>query len=464
MENVQELRIYSATSFLGHGVDAVSLQKALEYGLHVIVAQGTTTDAGPYYLGSGKPVMARQALQRDLELIVGAARQAKIPFICSVGGAGANPHVELALELLEESARLHGWSLTIGVVWSDVDQGWLLERLQAGVEMPRLVPVDRFPERLDAGTVKASTRIVAQVGPEVLVRLLEEHPNLDGIITGRALDIGLYAALPLRYGFPRALSMHFGKVMEDGALAADPGSGNDGLLGFLRRDHFEVVPVNEARRCTPASVALHAFYERPDPTREANPGGVLDVSSARYEQVTDRRVRVAGARWIEADEYRVKLEGVRRVGFRSISIAGVRDPRFIAASEQIVRDCYDAVREYFAFLGEQAYHFSIRTYGRNGVLGPSEPVTGGEPHEICLLLDAVSSDQERADSICSFASSFLAHHGFPGRLSTAGNLAIPFSPGRAIPVGEVYQFSIWHALPLEDPGEPFQTEIRVINR
>lgn len=462
MAEAHELRIYSATSFLGHGVDANSLRKALEFQPHAIVAQGTTTDAGPSYLGSGKPVMARQALQRDLELIVAAAQEAGIPFICSVGGAGAKPHVELALELLEETARRHGWSLTIGVVWSDVDPQYLLDRLQAGVVMPRLVPVDRFPERLDAETVKASTRIVAQVGPEVLVRLLEEHPDLDGIITGRALDIGLYAALPLRHGFPRALSMHFGKVMEDGALAADPGSGNDGLMGFLRQDHFEVVPVSEERRCTPASVALHAFYERPDPTREANPGGVLDVASARYEQVTERSVRVSGARWIEADEYRVKLEGVRKAGCRSISIGGVRDPRFIAASDQIVQDCYAAVREYFAFLGEGAYHFTIRTYGKNGVLGPSEPLAGAQPHEICLLLEAVSRDQETADSICSFASSFLSHHGFPGRLSTAGNLAIPFSPGRAISAGEVYQWSIWHGLPLEDPGEPFRVEVRQI--
>ena len=227
--------------------------------------------------------------------------------------------------------------------------------------------------------------------------------------------------------------MHFGKVMEDGALAADPGSGNDGLMGFLRQDHFEVVPVSEERRCTPASVALHAFYERPDPTREANPGGVLDVASARYEQVTERSVRVSGARWIEADEYRVKLEGVRKAGYRSISIGGVRDPR--VHSQGLRSDRAGLLRRgpgVFCLPGRGAYHFTIRTYGKNGVLGPSEPLAGAQPHEICLLLEAVSRDPETADSICSFASSFLSHHGFPGRLSTAGNLAIPFSPGRAI--------------------------------
>src|SRR5690606_7803037 len=161
------------------------------------------------------------------ELIVAAAQEAGIPFICSVGGAGAKPHVELALEPLEETARRHGWSLTIGVDWSDVDPQYLLDRLQAGVVIPRLVPVDRSPERLDAKTVKAASEIVAQVGQEFLVRLLEEHPDLDGIITGRALDIGLYAAPPLRHGFPRALSTNSGKVREDGALAADRGSAND---------------------------------------------------------------------------------------------------------------------------------------------------------------------------------------------------------------------------------------------
>lgn len=459
MRHTKELRIYSATSFLGHGVDEDSIERALACGLDAIVAQGTTTDAGPYYLGTGKLVMAEEALRRDLEIIVCTAKRAGIPFIVSAGGSGSNPSTRQSLELVRDICGQHGLKLKVGVVWSEVDPLWLVRRLEAGVEARRIVPAPRLEEKLSSETVRKCQRIVAQVGPEVIIRLLEENPDLDGIICGRALDVGLYAALPLMYGFDRGVAMHFGKVMEDGALAASPGSGNDGLLGIIRQDHFDVLPMNPKRRCTPASVVAHAFYERTDPTLEVNPGGALDIGSAQYVQLDDRTVRVTGSRWSPDPEYRVKLEGVERVGYRSICIAGVRDPRFIANVDRILDECRETVTHYFRTLPSDSYHLTFRVYGRNAVLGECEPVPIAEGHELCILIDVVADTQQRADSICSFTSSTVSHHGFPGRMSTAGNLAMPFSPGRSIPVGDAYQFSVWHALPLDDPGEPFSTEI-----
>src|SRR5690606_41502741 len=96
------------------------------------------------------------------------------------------------------------------------------------------------------------------------------------------------------------------------------------------------------------------------------------------------------------------------------------------------------------------------------VWGPFGATRGVQGHEICVPIGVVAEPQKLADSVCSFASSTIAHRGFPGRLSTAGNIAIPFSPGRAVPVGEVYEFSIWHAWPLDDPKEPFRTTIETI--
>ena len=257
--------------------------------------------------------------------------------------------------------------------------------------------------------------------------------------------------------------MHFGKIMEDGALAATPGSGNDGLLGIIRKDHFDLVPMNPKRRCTPASVVGHAFYERRDPSRETNPGGDLDISQAIYKQLDERTVRVSGSRWVPAEDYRVKLEGVAKIGYRSICIAGIRDPQFIKRTEKNLEECREIIEDYFHILPKDSYKLMFRVYGKNAVMGECEPRPVMEGHEICILIDVVADSQDKADSICSFASSTLSHHGFPGRLSTAGNLAMPFSPGRAISVGEVYQFNIWHALPLRDPEEPFRKEVKIIS-
>jgi len=42
----------------------------------------------------------------------------------------------------------------------------------------------------------------------------------------------------------------------------------------------------------------------------------------------------------------------------------------------------------------------------------------------------------------------LLHYGYDGRISTAGNLAFPFSPSD-IKAGEVFEFSIYHLMEIE---------------
>lgn len=454
-----ELRIYSATSFMGHGVDKASLERAMAYNLDFVIAQGTTTDAGPYYLGAGKPVMAEEALRRDLELIVTIAKRHNVPFIVSAGGSGSDSTTTLVLELIEDICKQHSLELNLGVVWSELDPQYLLDGINKGVKGKRIVPHAVLEEYLSAANVSANTRIVAQVGPEVVMDLWEKNSGLDGIICGRSLDVGLYAAMPLLYGFDRGLAMHFGKIMEDGALAATPGSGNDGLLGIIREDHFDVKPTNPMRRCTPESVTGHAFYERSDPSKEANPGGDLDISLATYTQLDQDTVRVQGASWIPAPKYTVKLEGVCQIGYRSICIAGIRDPQVLKNIDLILEDCKQITLDYFSHLPQDDYMLNFKVYGKDAILGPYEPTPFVQGHEICVLIDVVAKTQKLANSVCSFVSSTISHHGFPGRISTAGNIAIPFSPGRAVPIGEVYEFSIWHAWPLEDPGEPFRTSL-----
>lgn len=457
MTRKEELRIFSATSFMGHGVDAESLERGMDYDLDFVIAQGTTTDAGPYYLGAGKPVMAEEALRRDLELIITIAKRNNVPFIISAGGCGSDETTRLVLDLIQDICNQHDLTLDLGVIWSEVAQDYLMAGLKEGKKAKRIVPHPVLEEYLSVENVQANDKIVAQVGPEVVMDLWEKNPGLDGIIAGRSLDVGLYAAIPLLHGFDKGLAMHFGKIMEDGALAATPGSGNDGLLGIIRKDHFDVKPTNPLRKCTPESVTGHAFYERSDPSKEANPGGDLDISLATYTQIDEDTVRVSGARWVEAPEYTVKLEGVTNIGYRSICIAGMRDPQVIKNVDLILEESKQIVQDYFSYLSQDDYSLNFKVYGKNAILGPFEPTPYVQGHEICVLIDVVAKTQKLANSVCSFTSSTISHHGFEGRLSTAGNLAIPFSPGRAVPVGEVYEFTIWHAWPLTDPKEPFRT-------
>ena len=65
-----------------------------------------------------------------------------------------------------------------------------------------------------------------------------------------------------------------------------------------------------------------------------------------------------------------------------------------------------------------------------------------------LMSNLTSASSALATAIAGHARSSLLHMGFEGRVSTAGNLAFPFSP-QDIPAGPVYAFSAYHLV--EDP-------------
>jgi hypothetical protein len=47
---------------------------------------------------------------------------------------------------------------------------------------------------------------------------------------------------------------------------------------------------------------------------------------------------------------------------------------------------------------------------------------------------------------------------FKGRITTAGNESIPWSPSEPA-LGEVHIFNVMHRMPIKDPCEPFKMEI-----
>mgnify|MGYP000479423048 CR=1 FL=1 len=88
-------------------------------------------------------------------------------------------------------------------------------------------------------------------------------------------------------------------------------------------------------------------------------------------------------------------------------------------------------------------HFHV--YGRDCVMGPREPLRHHPSHELGIVIDAIAPTAEAADTLCSLTRSTLMHFGYAGRISTAGNLAFPFSPSD-LRAGAVYEFSVYHLL------------------
>jgi hypothetical protein len=452
----EELKILSASCF-GYGVGGDSWERGLSWDPDVIVAQGTSSDGGPTYLGSDAPLTGFGDVKTDLRTIIVSAKMKGIPFILSAGGpGGGNNELERSLGFVDEIAKEAGIELRVAVIPGELDKAYLKRKIRDGAKIRRLVNTDSLSEYLTEADVDESERIAAQMGPEPVMKALDL--NVDGVITGRSLDVGLYMALPLKWGFDKALTAHLAKSIECSGVVTVPQS-FEAVFGILRKDHFLVRPTNPAARCTVVSIAAHAFYERPDPNYEENPGGALDITDATYEQLDESTVRVTGSRWIPSP-YTLKVEGARKVGYRTISICGIRDEPLISCIDWFLEQARaHAEKRLLPLRPNDDYHLLFRVYGKDGVLGDAEPVKRTRSHELGLVIDAVAREEEVADKVCGAVAGFVLHADFPGRLTTAANVAFPYSPTEHR-LGPVYVYNIWHLLELDDPCEPFHIGVR----
>ena len=321
---MEELRVLSPTAILGYGFPMESFVEGMKRAPHVIAVDAGSSDPGPYYLGAGKSFTDRNSVKRDLEIMIPAAIEAGIPVIVgTAGGSGATPHLDWAVDIVKEIAREKKLSFKMAIIGSELDKELVKEKLRKGQVTP-LHPAKEIAEK----DVDEAVHIVAQIGEEPYIKALDEGANV--IIAGRSYDPAVFAALAIKQGYDKALALHMGKILECAAIAALPGSGSDCMFGYLRKDHFVLEPLSPLRKCTTLSIAAHTLYEKTNPYVLPGPGGALDLHECTFTQVDDNKVKVAGSKFVPTDKFFVKLEGVRRVGYRTISCAGVKDPIMIS--------------------------------------------------------------------------------------------------------------------------------------
>lgn len=444
----EQMTVLAPEGMLGYGIPVRSMEEGLARNPDVLAVDAGSTDPGPYYLGAGVPFTSRRAVKRDLALMLEAAQTRRIPtLIGSAGGGGGRPHLEWLLDVYREICRERGYRFRTATIQAEVDKAWLKVKIARG----HVAPLDVATPLTDA-TVDAATRIVAQMGDEPFQAALDLGAEV--VIAGRACDASVVAALPIRAGFDRALAIHMGKILECGGAAAYPRHGADSLLGVIDRDSFTVEPPNPDKICSVASVAAHSLYERSDPYRLALPGGAIDLGATTFEQATPRAVRVRGTRFVAAP-YTVKLEGVRRAGYRTITVAGTRDPILITQVDAYLENVRRRVTEVY---GTEGYRLLFHVYGRDGVMGALETAKEIRSHELGFVIEVVADDPDASAAILALARSAALHSTYPGRKAIAGNLAFPFSPSD-LSAGEAFEFTVHHLVELDDPLELFPVEI-----
>lgn len=439
----ESYRLLAPIGMIGYGIVERSLVLGGEERPHVIGADGGSVDAGPYYLGSGESFTSAELVTRDLSLCLGAAGERGIPVVVgTAGGAGAEPHVAFALDCLRDAARKQGVTqLRVALVHAEQPK----ERVRAWVTGGRTEPFSGggLPTTAD---VEACDRIVAQMGVAAVMRALEEEP--DVVLAGRASDVAIFAAPAIASGGDPALAVHLGKVIECGAHCAEPASGRDAMLAELYDDCFHLRAPNPDRRCTPEGVIAHMLYENPHPYRLAEPDGICDLSDVTVEAVDDRTVRASGARFEPADRLVVKVEGAAEVGFRSLVIGGMRDSRLVAAVDHVLAVVEEAVAD---SLGGEDYRLAFHVYGRDGVLGASEP-DGATARELGIVCEAVAGTQRLAHAVAQAAEAALITAPYPGGISATGNLAVPFSP-LVVDAGRAYEWRVFCLAEAEEKEE-----------
>jgi len=447
------LRSLGASGQLGYGIPTPAFEAGLARAPDMIGVDMGSIDIGPAYLGSGKMAPTRTGAKRDLRKVLCAARRLNVPLIVgSAGSAGARPHLEETLSIMREIAREDGLVFRLATVASDIPRAVLKEAIAGG----RVRPMDGMAP-LTAADVDAAAHIVGQLGVEAFRRALEA--DVDVVVLGRACDTGIFASIPAMLGFPDGIALHMAKIIECASLCCVPG-GRDSILGILDDDGFELESMAPDRAATPSSVAAHGLYEQADPFEIREPSGRVDLHQVTYRALDARRTRVEGALFDAAERQTLKLEGAAMIGHRALLLAGAADPRFLARHSEIFAAVTRIVRDLVCEDAREDYRLAFRLFGVDGVRAWAEPPVP-MPREAFVLGECIAPTPERADEVIRTAKQYLLHHGYEGRLSTAGNLAFPFTPPE-VAMGEVYRFNVFHLMDVDDMAALFPVELETV--
>jgi len=445
----------SPTGVAGSGFQESSFERALEQRPHFIGCDAGSTDPGPEYLGSGRTAFPLDAIRRDLRLMLAGARRLKIPLVIgSAGTAGADVQLELVAQMVKEIAAAEQLRFRLALIHAEQDRAYLARRLREN----RVKPLNPAPA-FGADTIARSEHIVGMMGAEPVQRALEA--GADVVIAGRASDTAIFAAIPLARGFPAGMAWHAAKILECGAAAVVNRKTPDCMFAWVRQDHFVVEAPDPALRCTPQSIAAHSLYENADPFRLVECSGTLDLTDSNYEAVSSRAVKVTGSRFVPAERYTVKLEGAEKAGYQSVLIGSVRDPFIIRQIDDWTARLTERIRARVNMVfGDRLkpadYVFSIRIYGKNGTMGPLEPVREMRAHELALLFEATAATQEIANTIAGITRHQALHLPIPEWSGLITAVAFPFNH---LERGAVYRFNVNHVVEPDDPYEMFPMDL-----
>lgn len=448
----EQLRIVSPNGHLGFApTKEESFRLAVETRPDYYCADSGSDDIGATALGADRSVSMERWQRHDLELMLLASREQDVPMIIgSAGDCGSNSRVDLFVQMIKEIAAEHDLPpFKLAYFYSEVDTAYLRQLHEDGVAIEGLD--DR--SALTIEDIDATTRAVAVAGVHPFVAALEQ--GADVIIGGRSSDCAVFAAPAIFEGFPENHAYYAGKVLECASFCAEPYGAKESVIATITHDDVKVTAMAPWQRCTVASVAGHAMYERSNPYFEWFAGGMLDMTDCVYEQYDERTTRVTGQRVVPVEgKVTVKIEGSGRVGEKYLGIAGIRDPYTIANIDKVIELSRGQVHDEFH---DVDYTLSFTVYGKNGVMGDLEPVKEITSHELGIAIEGIADTAELAEAVTLYATRQLFYARLPEVKGTAGTAA--FLTDEVLPATTSYRWTMNHIVPVDDPMSLFDLHL-----
>ena len=452
MDKSVTTKILIPSGALGLGYDRDALMRGIALKPDLIAIDGGSTDSGPHYLGTGTSKYSRSSIKSEWRELMQARAMANVPLVIGTAGTcGADDAVDWLMEITKEIATETDQDVTVAVLKS----GQPADRVINALDLGRITPLDPHIN-IDQSVLQSCTNIVALAGAEQIQAAL--NTGADIVIAGRATDTATIAALPLARGCHAGGAWHGAKIGECGALATtNPSSGT--IMITFDADGFTVEPMGQNARATPYTVSAHMLYENSNPLQLYEPGGYLDVTVATYTALDDRRVRVTGSTWVPSDTYTVKLEGARCGGYQCVSLALIREARYVQNIETWTKAVEENCRQKAQERIEGDFTLELRPIGLNATLGEQD-VNAQIGTEVGVLGIVTAPSEMVAKEVAKMLNPYLLHMPLTDD-EEMPTFAFPFSPNE-MNRGEIYEFCLNHVMELDDPMQAFSLTIEQV--
>ena len=445
-------KILIPSGALGLGYDRDALMRGIALKPDLIAIDGGSTDSGPHYLGTGTSKYSRNSIKSEWRELMQARAMANVPLVIGTAGTcGADDAVDWLLDITKEIVTETDQDVTVAVLKSGQSADRVINALDQGRLTPLVPVID-----IDHSVLQSCTNIVALAGAEQIQAAL--NTGADIVIAGRATDTATIAALPLARGCHAGGAWHGAKIGECGALATtNPSSGT--IMIIFDADGFTVEPLGQNARATPYTVSAHMLYENSNPLQLYEPGGHLDVTGATYTALDDRRVRVTGSRWVPSDTYTVKLEGARCGGYQCVSLALIREARYVQKIETWTKAVEENCRQKAQERIEGDFTLELRIIGLNATLG-AQDMNAQIGTEVGVLGIVTAPSAMVAEEVAKMLNPYLLHMPLTED-EEMPTFAFPFSPNE-MNRGEIYEFCLNHVMELDDPMQAFSLTIEQV--